>query len=210
MSVFGKKNDAVEWLGPWNHLLIRKILEAPTAFPWSLQGFGMFRLYLSRAVRLHVWSPAHARERVHTIHTHPWHFVSHVVAGRITDRVYDRFVNARGGAGDDWTEERIVCGQGGGATGERSTCRLGQPVEHTFYAGDTYRRDASDIHESIAVEGTVTIVQRTFLADTEHASVFHPVDTEWVSAEPRDARSEEVRAMAKQALAAMDRIGQPW
>ncbi len=72
--------------------LALKLLETsavrPEAFEWSLQGFGMLRLYLSKEVRLHVWDDRYAVKNVTTIHTHPWHFRSTVLFGELTDVLY--------------------------------------------------------------------------------------------------------------------------
>jgi hypothetical protein len=48
--------------------------------------------------------------------------------------------------------------------------------------------------------GTVTIVERRFKADTEHAFVFYPRNEKWVSAEPRPATPEEVITITQIAL----------
>ena len=62
-------------------LLVKTILEASRhggISGWSLQGLGMFRLYLSHEKRLHVWDARFRTSDVSVIHTHPWHFTSEV------------------------------------------------------------------------------------------------------------------------------------
>jgi hypothetical protein len=44
--------------------LVKNILEKATSYKWSLQGFGMLRLYLSKDVRMHVWHPDFAVKKV--------------------------------------------------------------------------------------------------------------------------------------------------
>lgn len=182
-------------------LLLRAILEQPTAFDWSLQGFGMFRLYLSREARLHLWDPRFAVENVSTLHTHPWDFTSTVIAGRIEDHVY------RIEPGDPThVEQRIVCGSGGCAVGEPGAVRLVPAFVRSVRAGESYTLRSDEIHESRPEPGTVTIIRRTFKADTEHANVYHPIGTPWVSAEPRKAAAAEVISMAEIARAVLSRL----
>lgn len=201
---------------PSKHLVL-KMLEKPFDYDWSWQGFGMFRLYLSREVRLHVWAPSLATKNVTTLHTHPWHFESEVIVGKMVDhryifrRVFEPFANQM--RGDSYVaraperpthhEMRIVCGPSGHACAEsQRDVELIHECRTVVRAGERYRLQASDIHESEPSPGTVTIIRRTFLSDTEHASVFFPYGQEWVSAKPRAATREEIRFMAESALLA--------
>jgi hypothetical protein len=202
-------------------LLVKTILEQARRYEWSLQGFGMFRLYLSKAVRLHVWDSRFAVEGVTTIHTHPWNFTSTVVAGRITDRLYAHVSVTRNAT---HTKQKIVCGPGGGACSEPPApvrLELIQEVALTpevfecpisrrshdvdryrvpVSSGSSYGLTAEAAHETLYDDGTVTIIEREFTADTEHAYVFVPVGTEWVSAEPHAATVMQVDEMAHKAL----------
>ncbi len=190
-------------MSEWGPLAIKKILEQAPAFKWSLQGFGMFRLYLSKEVRLHVWDDRFAVPNVSTIHTHPWDFVSHVISGVITDKLY-----SMGKPADPYPrfppkpymKQEIVCGPGGGTCGTERLETLYQVREERYWAGRGYRRESYAIHESVPEPGTVTLVERSFHADTEHAFVFWPAGQEWVSAEPREALEHEVISMAELAL----------
>jgi hypothetical protein len=181
-------------------LAIHKILEQAHAYPWQLQGMGMFRLYLSREVRLHVWDMRFTVEKVSTLHTHPWNFTSYVLSGAITDRVYR--VATLGPEPKDPThyEQQIVCGPGGGVAGDKHPVCLESIGDTTWPAGSAYTRYAKEVHESLPKSGTVTLCHRRFLEDTEHANVYFRLDREWVSAEPRDAKPDEVAAMARMAL----------
>jgi hypothetical protein len=177
--------------------LIQDMLLRAETLEWSLQGMGMFRHYLSRDVRLHVWDMRFMAAEVSTIHTHPWDFTSEVLSGLVVDRLYAR----EDGVFYTHHEQRIVCGPGGGCTADPpKPTRLGLPVEHPYPAGEVYVRRAEEIHETVARPGTVTVIHRRFKEDTEHASVFYRLDRTWVSAEPRRATLDEVRSMAKLAL----------
>lgn len=182
-------------------LLVKSILLRAVAFDgWSLQGFGMFRLYLSKAVRLHVWDDRFMVPNVTTIHSHPWHFRSTVISGAITDRLYE--VIAFGEKSNPTHHcQKIVCGPGGGATGDMSAVQLRLLQEVTLKEGQSYGLTADAFHESVPEPGTVTIIERQFREDTEHAYVCFPHGQQWVSAEPRPATMREVEAMAERALA---------
>ena len=199
---------------PLTKLAVKAILERASAHPWSLQGMGMFRLYLSREVRLHVWDMRFTVEKVSTVHTHPWDFTSHVLSGAITNRIFTKvehgelqrepgFIAGFPGQFKEYREQQIVCGPGGGASSEPKRVYLYTPDDDgllTHVTDSYYCQDASDIHESIPKSGTVTLLERTLKEDTEHAYVYFREGRSWVSAEPRDATEHEVLAMARMAL----------
>lgn len=187
-------------LYPVTRDLVHAILLRAVAFDgWSLQGFGMFRLYLSKSVRLHVWDDRFRTEKVTTIHSHPWHFRSTVIAGKMTDRLYE--VTSFGFKSPTHHRQQIVCGPGGGATGAQEDVHVELLQEITIEPGASYSLTAEAFHESIPEPGTVTIIEREFLPDTEHAYVCIPYGEKWISAEPRKATMREVEAMAERALA---------
>lgn len=179
--------------------LARKILEHATDYKWSLQGFGMLRLYLAPDVRLHVWSESHRAKDVSLIHDHPWHFTSHVLSRGITNIRYR--LEPDGNAHTHVTE-RIRCGPGGGALGNARLVRLVAQEHEIVPAGARYSQRSYEIHESYPRDGAVSIIHRTLdtTADTEHAWVYYPIDKNWVSAEPRDATREEVINITTNAL----------
>lgn len=205
-------------------LLVQSVLRCPR-MEWSIQGFGMLRAYLSKEVRLHVWNPEFAVPNVSSIHDHPWSFVSEVVCGEIENHRYSvhrRMADGRmrddpeypiqgtyPDAADTHLCAVIRCGTGGGID---KACNVGGPEPRTlvpwspfrYTAGQRYDQMASDVHETHALAGTVTIITRKFQADTEHARVFFPLGTEWVSAEPRPANAGEVRAFTEPALALLE------
>lgn len=165
---------------------------------WTVQGFGMFRLYLSKAIRLHVWDSRFKVENVTTIHNHPWDFESEVISGGMVNAVYSEW-EADLPATHDRTE--IVCGTGGGMT-DIPPCPtiLRCNFRRAYLPGETYKMTAEDLHESDYVDGSITLVERFFRENTENALVYVPHGTKWVSAEPRKATLEEINAMAIKAL----------
>jgi hypothetical protein len=187
--------------------VLSETIHDPSKHDWSLQGFGMFRLYISKEVRLHVWDMRFAWNTT-TIHTHPWNFQSKILSGVIIDRTFVELDNGWGPHEKyyPYQKQQIICGPGGGKDGTPVSVKLGIYQTNVFKQDDSYIRKANDIHESIAKPGTVTLVTRKFLEDTEHAYVYYPYDQDWKSAEPRRATDTEVISMASLALEKWDEL----
>ena len=185
---------------------IRPILERPLIHPWTLQGFGMLRLYMKedKSIRLHIWDPRYRNEDVSEMHTHPWDFTSYVIAGSITDHKFSRATDSdiEIGRYDEFNEQSILCGVGGGLKGDPMVAKLNKLPATAYRAGTSYQNYADEIHVSAPEPGSVTLVYRYFREDTEHASVFWDIDKEWVTAEPRRAVDNEVNEICSFALEA--------
>lgn len=154
---------------------IKKILERPVEYDWSLQGFGMLWLYLTKTFRLHIWSPYHMRNT--------------------------RFnANTGGVFPKNYTQRTIQCGPGGCEKPGVIDVDL-YPVSTEFIVeGQTYRQLSHEIHESMPYPGAVTVIERIFKKDTEHALVFSPIGQPWRSAEPRKAEPHEIREICNMSL----------
>lgn len=180
--------------------LVKKILEHPESYEWSLQGFGQLRLYLSKEIRLHVWSGKFQYiPQPDPIHDHPWDFESEVIAGSLLNVRYaigpsreDRFLN--------YKKITIQCGPGGKAEPGYNHVYLFAHTIECIEAGNGYKQHAEEIHESIPAEGSVSVITRRFLADTEHAHVFVPRGKEFTSAEPLKAEPGIAKIMCDTAL----------
>ena len=187
--------------------LIRAILEKPSGFDWSVQGLGMMRLYLNKNTRLHLWDSSLKVTGVSPIHTHPWHFRSHVISGHLLNLRFteitprDVFDTVRSG---QYNRVKIVCGAGAKTVGETEIVTLQREPLENYRGGETYEQKATDIHWSFAQSGTVTVCHRTFLEDTEHANIYWPGDGPFVSAEPRRATQTEVSRVTLAALQCLD------
>ena len=177
------------------------ILRHASAFRWELQGFGMLRCYLPGDVRLQVWDGIFAVPGVTTIHDHPWHFDSLIVAGELYN---ERFTECKPWSQDPQPthmKRSIVPGIGlrRAGTGEDEPVRLvSKGVEH-YRAGQTYHQQADEVHESRPVRGTVTIIRRQRVG-ADVARSYYPHGTEWVSAEPRLATVRERDDIIEHAL----------
>jgi hypothetical protein len=161
---------------------------------WSLQGFGMLRLYLTKELRLHIWDSRFAVDNVSLLHDHPWDFESLIISGGLTNYRYNF------AAGSGYLYSVIQCGAGGCAKTEPAPCALTERSIENLGPTEIYRQIADEIHKSVPDDGTITLIERTFKADTEHARVFWPEGEKWVSAEPRPATPEEVNAITFNAL----------
>lgn len=174
--------------------LVKKILEHPFDYDWSLQGLGMLRLYIDSERRLHVWDDRYAVENVSQMHTHPWNFRSIVVAGCVRNL---KFVESE--AGEIYNRQKIFCGVGGGLVGEADTVRLFMVEPEIRTERQSYVEDAHEIHVSSPLRGTVTIIRREYLDDADHAYVYWK-EGNWVSAEPRPATKEEIEDITQTSL----------
>jgi len=174
---------------------IYEILKEPFRYDgWSLQGFGMLRLYLTKEIRMHIWHPHFAVPNVSLFHDHPWDFESYIVCGALVNRRYQQ------GLGNTHYCAKIQCGPGGCQKTPAEPCSLNLESEEIYIPGSTYKQSADEIHVTEAQPGTVTIVERTFRPDTEHARVFWKQPGNWVSAEPRAATNAEISAITIAAL----------
>lgn len=177
--------------------LIRTILNNPHDFDdWTLQGFGMLRLYLTKAIRLHLWHSEFAVADVSLLHDHPWDFESYIVSGRLVNYRYAEVLHN----GSPWQYSKIKCGAGGGMRSDPERVLLVESSPEILVGGNIYNQRSDEIHKSIPDDGTVTLIEREFKPDTEHARVFWPVGQDWVSAEPRPAAAWEINSFCQAAL----------
>ena len=93
----------------------------------------------------------------------------------------------------------IKTGEGDGLEKDTISACVLVPREIEIYGpGDMYHQQADEIHETLFVDGAVTLNER--VGDTEHARVFWPYGTEWVDAMPRPATRDEVAAAVDYSL----------
>lgn len=176
--------------------LVKAILTSPTRLKWSAQGLGMLRTYLSPEVRLHIWDSSLKVYGASPLHTHPWHLHSRIVAGELRQIRYtpdDKH-------GQPYKKQRILCGPGTCVQSPVEEVKLAASLWERYLEGMEYTQTADEIHESLPVDGTVTLVTRTFLADANHADVYWQGGGDFVSAEPRHATPEEVQFVTQSAL----------
>lgn len=167
--------------------LVHAILSKAERYEWSLQGFGLLRLHLSNHCRLHVWDSRFRRPGVSMVHDHlQWGLASTVVVGVLRNQRYIEHPK-----GVEFTHQVIKPGYGTYSKSEPTTIRLSPLAPELYVAGETYAQEPAEIHETDADDGTVTFMRKVPTTD-ESARIFWPVGTEWGSAEPRIATTEEV------------------
>lgn len=177
-------------------VLVRDALEFPDRRTWTMQGLGMLRTYLQDDVRLHVWDPARGNG-ASPVHTHPWDFVSYVVAGRLTNIRYSEDVLGRG---LPHFRRTIRPGEQLEVIGADELVGLRRLSEDVVRERGWYFQDASEIHESRPDPGTVTLIKRHRRNLPDTARTYYPLGQQWSSGEPRAATPEEVRDICRLAL----------
>lgn len=181
---------------------VMEILHNPLDHQWTLQGFGMLRLYLDdeEVRRLHIWDPDMANADVSTIHNHPWDFTSEIMIGALANQ---RYLITNGPPTHMLGEIRT--GEGGGRLDDDPAfVTLESQRMEIYRPGDSYSQTADEIHESFPGSGTTTVITRKFTKPRDHARVCWPVGTPWVTAEPRPATEAEIRHFVRLALLALD------
>lgn len=192
--------DNLRYLGP----LVEQILRNP-ARDWSIQGFGMLRTYFGPAhdckrFRLNLWDSRFAVPGVSTIHDHPWHFRSIIVAGAFCNVRYT--LNGLINYTATHAYRTIKTGEDGGPEmSQIQNCNLLPHRPELYKAGDEYNQGSDEIHETIYSDGCVTLNERTRVGDGEHARVFWSLPGDWVDAKPRQATPDEVTAATSSCLA---------
>jgi hypothetical protein len=154
----------------------------------------MLRLYLTKEIRLHIWDSRFRVANVSTIHDHPWDFESFIVYGRLTNYRYKKV------EGDGYLFSTIQCGENACTKTKPVPCGLELVSQEVMNGGVTYTQASSEIHQSMPHDGTVTLVERRFKADTEHATVFWPNGSDWVDAAPRPATEAEIEDITSMSL----------
>ena len=192
--------------------LIRHILRAEAHSPhpekWSVQGFGMLRMYIDpeKRYRLNIWDDRLAVPNVSIIHDHPWHFKSWIISGHFRNRRYS-VVSPLTTNSDHYSFATIMTGEGGGPVENPRTLWLGANYGMEHYGpGDTYSQEADEIHASFYRRGTITLNERTPIDRASHARVFWPHGTDWVDAMPRAAIVWEIDMVLKTALEEMEQF----
>lgn len=180
------------------HLLVKKILEKANAYDWSLQGFGMLRLYLDKNTRLHVWHNKYMVPNVSLLHTHPWNFTSRIICGSLFNEIYEEVDGPF-----THTGALLKCGEKTAILEEPRHYHLRRKSYGQLGSGDSYAQKHNEIHQTVYSDGTVTIVNREVPpgGNPDHAKVFWPFGTNFVSAEPRPASAVEVLDFVTPALA---------
>lgn len=176
------------------------ILDNAAKLDWSVQGFGMLRLYVRDFGRIHIWDSALRYPGVSMIHNHSWDLSSTVVIGAVHNTRYT-IVDPECPDAKPYAGKRMITGYHCSTVEEFAvpTFLVQRPAEH-YRAGMVYAQFAHEIHRTDAVDGTVTLMSRKE-DENGQADIFWPVGEQWGTAKPRKATDSEIVAARLKALA---------
>lgn len=175
-------------------ILTLHILDHASEFEWSVQGFGMLRLYIRKIGRLHIWDRRLRYPGVSMVHNHSWDLRSTIISGSLTNIIY---VPTQAG-GQMYAGKRLITGYHTTDVHPLEPVRLTGKKRY-YLPGEIYEQQASVIHETDAEDGTITLMERE---DNEQgqADVYWPAGTEWGTARPHRARPDEIVPIVASAL----------
>lgn len=169
-------------------LLTMAILDRADAYHWSIQGFGVLRLYVRDLGRIHIWDSTQRFTNTSMIHTHSWDLSSTIVAGWLVNKLYveDDIL------GVPYNRVHLLTGYDSKLLADPEPVRLFEKSHYTYHPGDSYAQHRNEIHETDAADGTVSVMLRKEDVDGE-ADVYWRQGAEWGTAKPRPATQDEVR-----------------
>jgi len=174
--------------------LLEYILKNAAPEDWSVQGFGMLRLYLTREIRLHIWCNKFMVPGASMIHDHPWDFESHILVGQLTNTVFKE--TNKGGT--TMYSGVILTGEGAKVLGTPKLVSMTTDSVRVYHPGDVYHQYMNEVHSTKHMDGTVTVVYRKNRQTTDQGDLALSYWSSelgpdgWVSAAPRQATMEEV------------------
>src|SRR5712671_1651230 len=138
---------------------------------WTVQGFGFMRLRIADDTRLHVWDGRLRIAGVSDIHDNAqWGLHSMIICGKIRNV---RFVICKG---DTFHVSTIKCGVGGMQIGPIADVGLYARDPEIYYASQFYSQKPEEIHRTIPLSGTVSIIKQ-HRRGVDTARVFFPRGT---------------------------------
>lgn len=185
--------------------MVKDVLEHPLDHEWTLQGFGMLRTYFGGDdVRMQVWHHDFEVLGNNSVHDHPWDFTSWILVGVI---VNTRFVTVHPQDRGQYTglvkgsEVLIKPGTEGELLSEPKTVTLLASEPEHLEEGCSYSQQASELHRTDYLNGTVTINLRRRTRTQDVARSIHlEGEPEWKLFLPRPAHSHEVERFCTTAL----------
>ena len=172
--------------------LVFSILRHAQDFPWRMHDVGLLGLRLDdeRKYRLHVWDPSYSAGEP-PIHDHPYDFTSKVIVGEISNTRYEEDP-----AGEEY--RRLRYPPDAEHLRRSDTVRLSATAA-TFTEGARYRQLAHELHASLQLPGTVTVIRCSWV-DVSDLTVCLRDEGSWVSGRARDATPDEIKSVAAKAL----------
>ncbi len=136
-------------------IAVLAILDNPYSYKWSVQGFGMLRLYIRKIGRLHIWDSRLRYPNVSMIHNHSWDLESVVVSGRL---VNTRFTSVTNFPPNTYLEsgiaeyegKRLITGYDTKDVESLGVVKLFQWTPEIYFPNSVYSQNASEIHRTDA------------------------------------------------------------
>lgn len=162
---------------------------------WSVQGFGILRLYVRSIGRLHIWDSTLRYPGVSLVHNHSWDLRSTIVSGHLMNRRWSEQP-----FGERFWRQRMLTGFNCEFTQPSpEKCFLIEEPRETYVAGDVYAQRTKQIHLTDAADGTITLMERR---DNENgqADLYWREWETWGTARPRPATPEDIVPVVARAI----------
>lgn len=148
----------------------------------------MLRTYISKNTRLQIWLKEFIVPNVTDIHTHPWNFESLIYQGSIANYCF-----TEAGSSNDKKFDRCLILTGENAyVKEKTSVVMGINAIRNYCAGDSYYHKKTIPHRIDFIDGTITILTKSYIDEDSLAYSYVPDGGKWVSAAPRIATEEEI------------------
>ena len=171
-------------------LVVFQILDKAVEYEWTMQGFGLLRMYIKDKARLHIWDDRLEYPNVSKIHNHSWDLKSTIISGRLFNIQYQK-VDDSLNKPTHW-HSRFVCGLNTKQLAEPEAVILKRGFSERYEPGQTYSQKAEEIHLTEADRGTITLMERQLDGAFGEADLFWSIDKEWGTAKPEIADKETI------------------
>lgn len=191
------------------------LLRNPFELDWRAHGIGFIKAYLDaeKTQRINIYHKMFMVPNISVHHDHPWMLRSEILAGELTNKRYDRSYPADEGA-TCFMEGVITCNDFRGLEGTPKKVWLHGMRPEVYVAGSRYSQLPEEIHETSAIDGTVTLMTRSNFTADGTARIFWPANSEWVDASRGldagevGARGERPGEIVQAANAALRQLGE--
>ncbi len=147
-------------------------------------------------VRIHVWDHSAADS---DIHCHRWNFASRVLAGSLTEKIYDISDQSAG----SWRKFRCRSALGVYSLDHLGSCDIALAETLVYRAGDSYQRTASTFHRASSDSNSPTVT--LFIqgaAQHSATTVIRPAQAAQRNGDmpPREYQGDELQALLQSVL----------
>lgn len=168
----------------------------PTRLHWRMHGIGFIKAYVNeeKTLRVNVYNKRFITPNITIHHDHPWHLVSRILSGELTNVRYER-EELSGGfvTPNQFYEGTISCANFNGIEGAQHIVYLDERSREVYPAGAAYVQSAAEIHMTEARDGTVTLMERVPCHGSNGtARVYWPVGTDYVNADIHELSEGEI------------------